>query len=519
METLFDVIIVGSGPAGTWAAKQLKTKNVLVLDVGRNPSFSYKDNSQDYYDLKKSEKGFPILIGNKYESLSNIFEDYLSPKLKAPYMKYINQGTPYSKIDESGFNSQQSFAMGGLANAWGAGCFRFQDNELRSFPFQSKDLDPYYDILTKEIGISGCADDLTPFYGTTKDLLEPIKKTRQLQKIYEKYLAKKTFFQDRGIFFGHPRLAYKNYRAQGLDFYLSHNPSIYTPAFTMQEMIEAKKINYQPNIHVTSFKEDTDSVYVFGSDLQTGEKLKFKGKNLILAMGALNTSKCVLQSRNDFSTELPLLDNNISYVPFLYPRMLGLNWNVENVIGSPMTMVIQRPNDLPIQASVYNVGSVLITDLLPSLPISADFLPSAGKLALPALIVAQVFYPDAHSKMNFLKLKKDGHIQLQYTRGEHGVVEGNLIKTFRRIGLFSAGQLVQYPTPGNSFHYAGMFPMKSNPQSVYECDTNGKLEGTQRVYIADAANFPELPAKNHTFTIMANAMRIADVVQRRRLDS
>jgi choline dehydrogenase-like flavoprotein len=43
----------------------------------------------------------------------------------------------------------------------------------------------------------------------------------------------------------------------------------------------------------------------------------------------------------------------------------------------------------------------------------------------------------------------------------------------------------------------------------YETDAQGRLFGYQRVYVVDGACFSGLPAKNLTFTIMANAMRIA----------
>jgi choline dehydrogenase-like flavoprotein len=38
---------------------------------------------------------------------------------------------------------------------------------------------------------------------------------------------------------------------------------------------------------------------------------------------------------------------------------------------------------------------------------------------------------------------------------------------------------------------------------------DGRLFGTRLVFVADGACFAALPAKNLTFTIMANAMRIA----------
>ena len=39
------------------------------------------------------------------------------------------------------------------------------------------------------------------------------------------------------------------------------------------------------------------------------------------------------------------------------------------------------------------------------------------------------------------------------------------------------------------------------------------LAGTKAVYIGDSAAFPRLPAKNLTFTIMANALRIGRLLR------
>ena len=43
---------------------------------------------------------------------------------------------------------------------------------------------------------------------------------------------------------------------------------------------------------------------------------------------------------------------------------------------------------------------------------------------------------------------------------------------------------------------------------------SGRLEGTSRVYVTDGSAFPRLPAKNLTYTIMANALRVADGIRK-----
>jgi len=56
--------------------------------------------------------------------------------------------------------------------------------------------------------------------------------------------------------------------------------------------------------------------------------------------------------------------------------------------------------------------------------------------------------------------------------------------------------------------------MKAEPGSKYVTSVNGLLSGTKHVYVVDGANFTSLPSKNHTFTIMANSMRIAHHMRR-----
>jgi choline dehydrogenase-like flavoprotein len=68
--------------------------------------------------------------------------------------------------------------------------------------------------------------------------------------------------------------------------------------------------------------------------------------------------------------------------------------------------------------------------------------------------------------------------------------------------------LLQVANPGRSYHIGGTFPMKSVP-GKFETDKMGALHGFHGVYIVDASTFPTVPASTITYTVMANAHRIA----------
>jgi choline dehydrogenase-like flavoprotein len=167
-----------------------------------------------------------------------------------------------------------------------------------------------------------------------------------------------------------------------------------------------------------------------------------------------------------------------------------------------------------VQASFYGLGAPLKTDLVGEFPLPLRSSLTAGKYLLPALAMLQVFYPDEENPDNFLRLRKNGSLDLAYKSPKFGKIEKKFISAFMRLGFFSSTAICKYPAPGSSIHYAGSLPMKDKPVGPYQTDRLGKLNETKNVYIADAANFSRLPSKNHTFTIMANAMRIAEGVKK-----
>jgi hypothetical protein len=101
---------------------------------------------------------FDLMIGEGYQGLANVYhpEEAIPAKLVAPEISYVTERNPLiPKVVAKDYSAIQSYAMGGLANAWGAGLYRFTERDLADFPFPSAELRPFYDALAQEIGISG----------------------------------------------------------------------------------------------------------------------------------------------------------------------------------------------------------------------------------------------------------------------------------------------------------------------------------------------------------------------------
>ncbi len=504
--TVHDAIVVGSGAAGTWAARALCGTRTILLDVGIRPPAS--DLEGNLYELRKTRPLFEETVGARYESLHNLENPELSPKLKAPLLRHVIErpaGAPALSSDT--FQALSSYAEGGLANAWGAQVYRFLKEDLSGFPIGEEDLAPHYDTLTREIGISGVEDDLARFHGPATGLLPPLELSAIGRRVLDAYGET---FRAEGVTVGRPRLAVRSdtCRYENLEFFKPRLPSVYTPAYTLRSMVEKGEIEYAPGHLVERYRETEEGVEVHASGRT------FRARKLILALGALNTARLVLASAGDTQARLPILDNPCSFTPLVMPSRIGLPVEKRSFYAQ-LNLFYSGPLwKEPVVGMLYGVEGLLRSDLLFRFPFAARGCLAAARGVLPAMAALQVFYPDDPDPANTVGLEANGDLRIRYTPRAPGVIERHLLRVLKGAGLRGSPRLIRDGRPGASVHYAGSLPMRERPEGRYETDREGRLAGSRRVHIADAATFPRLPAKNLTFTIMANALRIGEAVRR-----
>ena len=381
---IYDVIIVGSGPTGVASALGFTENGItpLVLDVGHEPQ-NDKSLNCNFYDYRKSHDSFNLMVGENYEGLNNVInKDTFSPKLLSPFMQFvIKNARKLSPVDEKGFDTIQSFAMGGLANAWGAGLYRCLDDELINIPLDASELSSYYDALTREIGISGDDDDLTPFWGSTKHLLKPLKLSEKSERLYLKYKKRKKQLNDHGIYIGRPRLCVlsENYNDRSsceynnLESWFPNLSYVYTPAFTLKKLIKENKVIYRKSVLVKSWSRSDKHLIVHAEVINDRSEISFKCKRLILAAGTINSSKIVLNSKKDFKTKLPLFDNPLAQIPLIFPSLIGSKFETETLGFENLSMVINLQElNLKLKGSILEMN-------FPSRSVFYEMLPLSSK--------------------------------------------------------------------------------------------------------------------------------------------
>jgi choline dehydrogenase-like flavoprotein len=165
--TPFDVIVVGSGASGGWAAKRLSEAgiNVALLEAGRPQGDADFNEHVPAYDLTYRNRA-----GDWIRRTRPVQKDCYACR-EWNYKWFANDlEEPYTTPDGKPFSWQGRLrVVGGRTNVWARQSYRFSEQDLhgKSFdgygedwPLSYRDLAPYYDIVEDYVGISGQAESV-----------------------------------------------------------------------------------------------------------------------------------------------------------------------------------------------------------------------------------------------------------------------------------------------------------------------------------------------------------------------
>ena len=532
MNNYFEYIVIGSGPCGVHAAQTLieKGKNVTVLDVGYSDEH-YKNivPNDDFENLRKNDsKQYRYFIGDKFESIP-LVDLKVGAQLTPPRKHLIKNVNKLIPISSETFFPMESLAYGGLGAGWGLGCYVYSDSELLKAGLDPAKMKNAYETISERIGISCTNDDTTPYTTSyLNNILPPMKMDSSSKLLYNKYLNKKETFLRKNIFMGNPPLAmlsvdYKNRKKSeynDMDFYSDIDKNSYRAWMTIEEMKKYDNFNYINKILVLRFVEDENGVVVEGKNIESNELVSFYCKKLLIATGPLGSARIVLRSFKGKINRLPLLCNPYSYIPCINFAMLGKPLERFKSSMGQLVMIYDKNktnNDVS-TVSLFTYRSLMLYKLVKETPLNL----SDGRIIMQylqsAFIIAGTHHPDEFSENKYLELIKDDQsftndklfAYYSLSDEEKNKVKNNekvIKKSLRQLGCFPVMKID--PGFGSSIHYAGTLPF-SEKEEIGTTATNGKLNGTKNIFIADGSGFKYLPAKGITLSIMANAHNVAN---------
>lgn len=525
------VTVVGSGASGVhFALTVLKNGGrVRMLDVGIQgtpqplPTASLNElkarlpNPTDYF------------LGSRYQAVhlpGDNDEYYGIP----PAKDFIFEAPDGFGHTSDGFAPLFSFARGGLGEAWTAGCYPFSAGEIADFPFPYHDLAAQYDEVAARIGVTGAIDDLTPFMPAHAHLLPPLTLDAHSTRLLDDYQRVRERLNAGGVFVGRTRVATLSQALGGRQpcQYLGRclwgcpNGALYTPSRTLGECLTYDGFEYVPGVDVSHLRLGAGGrvAAVVARHIASGTEQEFSAERVALAAGALVSTRIFLTTLRRAGAGpvrlAGLMDNRQLLVPFVNLKMLGRPFDPDTYQYHLLGMGIagETPSDY-VHGQITTLKTALVHPVLQRLPLDLGTSTAVFRFIHAALGLVNVNFADTRRPDNYVELTSDARprLSIRYVPdpAEPSRIEAALRRVkraLRALGCLVPPGMVHVRPMGASVHYAGTLPMTSAP-GAYTTTPDGESRDVPGLYLVDGATFPSLPAKNLTFSLMANASRIA----------
>jgi choline dehydrogenase-like flavoprotein len=524
MKPDFDIIIVGSGPAGVSVAFPLLEAGLRVLMVDGGEHKTLSSPSSDFLTARSSDQSqWKWMIGEDFYALQR--RDAVSPKLRVPIHAYAFEGfAKGNQILGENFVTLGSMARGGLSNVWGCGVARFSAQELTAFPFAASELDQSYESISRRIGISGkVQDDLTDYFGLDEYSQPPIELDRLHQKLLKNYIAKSKKLRERGFSLGRSRVAAlsqdlgtrKACNLSGNCLLGCSRESLYSATHDLPALRRFENFSELPGMVVDRLNRSDDIWQIKGRLRSKDDEKTVSASKIILAAGTLATTKIAFKTLNYRTPARLLASPNAAFLLWL-PSLLGASRLPGFGLGQ-LSYSLGLKDGITAFGSTFSTTGIPVSEFARHLPLKRPLGISFLRTLLSSCVVGNVFLPgdltDAQVKFSnqdslvvsgkfgdrVSPLMKEAHQKLRAAY----LALGALVLP----GSFTIGQ------PGGDIHYSGTMPMKEFPVAG-QTSATGEIQGLDGVYVVDGACLPTLPEKSHTLTIMANADRVGKAIAR-----
>lgn len=530
----YDAIVVGTGAAGGWAAKELTEggMTVLALEAGRaiDKEVDFPENLERVEMSLWNRMGF-VIRGQAIQARHA--GDQFGSGLSHFYVN--DRHNPYSTPRDAPFQWTRSRQVGGRMYTWARVALRMCEDDFKrpdldpgiGWPIGYDDVAPYYSKVEKLLGIIGHQDGLERV--PDGEVLPDIPPVPASNRIYAEMVKEKA-----GIECIRSRVIQNN---------LDRIPIPLTKAE------ETGRFVLQPDSVVSHILIDGTTGKAKGVGYYDGVTKAYKealANTVVLCASALESTRILLNSR---SSEHPdgIGANSGVLGRYIHDHVLvGTGGGTSKEFAERVKATGEKY--VPPASDPYDLGAytMYVPNIRDSLKEEPNFIggygiqTTAGPRNWMALLFGQM-EPRYENRVTLHPRRKDKWgIPIAHIDVRHGENEDNMVvhmkATAQHIAdslgftILEAGgrvrrgpQMLLYKwflkqmvmqksgamNPGTAIHETGGARMGSDPgKSVL--NGYGQCWDVPNVYVTDGAAFPSNACQNHTLTIMALTVRACE---------
>ena len=545
----FDVIVIGSGISGGWAAKEFCEKGfkTLVLERGRDVKH-IKDYPTAYTDYWQFEH---------HNALSNAVrqENPIASKCYAfreDAMHFFTKDKDQEYIQEHPFDWIRGYQVGGKSLTWARQVQRWSDFDFEGpardgfavdWPIRYKDIAPWYSYVEKFIGVSGNRDgnaampdgEFLPAFD-----LNAVERMIQ-QKIPTKYPDRQVISgrcahisspQPIHIQQGRTQCQNRTMCQRGCPFggYFSSNAS------TLPWAQKTGNLTLKPNSIVESILFDENSQKASGVrviDAETLETTEYKAKVIFLNASALASNLILLNSKsarfpNGLGNDSGVLGKYIAFHNYLG----SVGGSIEGFEDQyyygrrPTQPIIPNFRNVKKQETDFLRGYASFFSAyrrrgVPSeMQVGADFkdsLTEVGGWGIGMMMQGETIPKESnHVRLSEDKKDKFGMPQLitsvQYDDNDQKSMEdfhNQAAEMLEYIGAKNIYKNNSQQNPGLDIHEMGGARMGNDPKTSILNKWN-QMHLCKNVFVTDGASMTSTGTQNPSLTFMALTARAAN---------
>lgn len=518
------ILIVGSGPAAAGAALALAGRDcaITVLDVGAELE---RPNAEALARLGAEEPGHWSESDLRLVTAGPV----ASQQAGLPEKRAAGSDYPFRDLGQldgilaTGVHrALVSGAYGGFSSVWGAQILPFPRSAFDDWPLSSADLAPHYRAVLSRIPFAAEVDDLAEELPLHADGAPLPPLSPRASQILDAYTRQRSRLRAIGLVLGRSRLALHASDCRLVGLCMSGCPYslIYSAAHTFDELRRLGQVTYHGGLLATDLGEEDGRATVTTRELHSGATHRFEADRVLVACGAVGTTRLVLSALRRRDQEVLLSESLQFVVPLASRRATEDPRAVPHHALGQLSAVLPWDDfrDDPAHLQVYTYNPAF-HDALPA-PLRRE--PTAGRL-LRHLSVALGYLPSAVSPRLRVRVENSTSTdQLapisvsseasSRTGPAFRAVLRRMIRTAPLLDLWPVLPRVALAAPGKSYHWGGSFPYATGAPTPLQTDLVGRLSCWRRIHLVDAAVFPSIAATTFTLTEMANAHRSAEAI-------